>query len=75
MAKYRVLEQSFIDNKIVEAGTEIEYDGFPGPNLRALDSDARAAEEQVPADEVILKRQEEAANGNTNLPVLKPKKK
>lgn len=35
MAKklYRVLERSFIGNRIVEAGQLIEYSGFPGKNL------------------------------------------
>jgi len=43
MAKYRVLETSYIDERIVEAGTEIDYAGLTGFNLQAL-GDVRQAE-------------------------------
>lgn len=37
MAQYKVLELSFIDNKIVQEGAVIEYDGEAGPNLELVD--------------------------------------
>jgi hypothetical protein len=37
MAQYKVLELSFINNCMVEAGTVIEYDGEAGPNLEPID--------------------------------------
>lgn len=37
MPKYRVTERSFVGNALVEAGTEIEYAGEPGPNLEPID--------------------------------------
>lgn len=36
MAKYKVLERSFINNAIVEAGEIVEYDGEPSSNLAKL---------------------------------------
>lgn len=42
MAKYKVVERSYINGRIVEPGTEVEVDfaddGQPGPNLEALDA-------------------------------------
>lgn len=54
MPKYRVLEPSFIEARIIPAGEEIEFFGDPGPNLEPLDDDAREAlrvyvEEKEPA--------------------------
>jgi hypothetical protein len=74
MAKFLVKEQSFIDNKVVEAGAEIEYDGFPGPNLEPIDPEAKKLAEQAPSDQIAADRQKKAAGGDTNLPVIKPKK-
>lgn len=37
MAKYRVLETSFIDNKLVQPGDEIEYDGEASANLELIE--------------------------------------
>lgn len=37
MAKYRVLQKSFINNSIVEEGAVVEYDGEAGPNLEPID--------------------------------------
>jgi hypothetical protein len=34
--KYRALERSFINNRIVEAGELVEYDGYPSENLEPL---------------------------------------
>jgi hypothetical protein len=38
MPKYLVLEQSFINNTLVEAGAEVEYDGEPSGNLELIDA-------------------------------------
>lgn len=37
MAKYRVLEKSFIDNHLVEEGEIIEYEGEASGNLELVD--------------------------------------
>jgi hypothetical protein len=52
MAKYRVMEKSFINNALVEEGTEIEFDGEPGPNLQPLSKKRSAAssDSTTPAD-------------------------
>lgn len=36
MAKYKVLEKSFINNTIVEAGEIVEYTGRAGSNLELV---------------------------------------
>lgn len=36
MAKYLVKERSWIDNRLIEAGEEIEYDGIAGTNLEKI---------------------------------------
>lgn len=36
MAKYRVLQTSFIDNALVHEGAVVEYDGEAGPNLELI---------------------------------------
>lgn len=43
MARYRVLEMSFINDRIVQAGDEVDYAGDPGTNLEPLDDEAIAA--------------------------------
>lgn len=43
MARYRVLERSFIGAVIVPAGAEIDYDGKPDANLEPLDDEAKKA--------------------------------
>ena len=42
-ARYRVLEASYIDGRIAEAGEEVDYAGLTGSNLQAL-GDARQVE-------------------------------
>lgn len=36
MAKYRVLEKSYIHDTIQEEGAIVDYDGEPGPNLELI---------------------------------------
>jgi hypothetical protein len=70
MAKYRVKEKSFIGNILVEAGTEIEFDGAPSGNLEPIDAPAKKAVTGAKnADKESLARQQEAAAGiNLNDP-------
>lgn len=42
MARYRVLETSFLHGRILKEGDEVEYDGEPGPNLEPVDKPAQA---------------------------------
>ena len=37
MARYRVLETSFMQGRIFKEGDEVEHDGEPGPNLEPID--------------------------------------
>lgn len=74
MAKFLVLEKSFIDGRVVEADTEIEFDDFPGPNLKPLDNEAKALAAQTPSDDVSLARMGQSTKSDAKLPVLKPKK-
>lgn len=54
MAKYRVLEKSFINNTIVEAGEEIEYSGEIAANLELIEEakgkKSKASASDAPAD-------------------------
>lgn len=43
MARYRVLELSFIGDRLSEPDSEIDFDGVPGNNLLPLDAAARKA--------------------------------
>lgn len=48
MPRYRVKEKSFINNTIVEAGEEIEYDGEASDNLEPLDKKKAAEPDKKP---------------------------
>jgi hypothetical protein len=41
MAKYRVLQKSFIDSALVNEGDIVEYDGEPGHNLELIEPEAK----------------------------------
>ncbi|HEX9446803.1 MAG TPA: hypothetical protein VF920_02450 [Dongiaceae bacterium] len=43
MPRYRVLELSFIGDRLREPDEEIDFDGLPGSNLLPLDAAARKA--------------------------------
>jgi hypothetical protein len=43
MPRYKVLEKSYINNRIVEAGEEVDYDGLPSGNLEPLDKAGQKA--------------------------------
>jgi hypothetical protein len=61
MALYRVLEQSYINGGIVEAGDEVTYDGRPGSNLEPLDEEAHEAFEASMQYEAQRDRAEQIA--------------
>lgn len=42
MAKYLVLEKSYIGGTIVEEGETVEYDGEAGPNLQLVEAEPEA---------------------------------
>jgi hypothetical protein len=42
MARYRVVEQSYFNERIVEPGDEVEFNGIAGTNLELI-GDAQAA--------------------------------
>lgn len=49
MPRYRVLETSFIADRIYEAGAELNYGELPGSNLEPLDGAARKAQKAAEA--------------------------
>jgi hypothetical protein len=53
MARFRVVEKSFIGNRIVDAGAVVEVEfkdgGAPGPNLEALDAPAKKSKKGAAA--------------------------
>lgn len=64
MAKYRVLVPSFLDNKLVQEGDIVDYDGTPSDNLEPMDkAGKRAAEQANRADLEAIARQKIAAAG------------
>ena len=56
MAQFKVLEVSYIDNKICQPGDVVEYAGFPSENLEPLDAPAKRLAAQTPSHEVTAKR-------------------
>lgn len=70
--KYRARETSLIDNKLVQPGEVVEYDGLPSDNLEPLDAEgeARAAEFRKSDRE----RQERQAADNKESAVGDPEK-
>lgn len=44
MAQYKVLERSWINNRLVEPGEVIEYAGRAGSNLEPLDKKSKKTE-------------------------------
>lgn len=61
MATYKVLSRSFINDRIYEPGTEVEYDGVPGSNLMPVDNAAKEAAKKRPSKQEIAKRLHAAA--------------
>jgi hypothetical protein len=59
MPRYRVLEASFIGDRLWQPTEEIDYDGLPGSNLLPLDAAARKASK---AAEAMVALQDETAD-------------
>ena len=53
MAKYRVLEKSFINNAIAEEGDIVEFDGEPSYNLELVEKKTRKSSTQVDEEVVV----------------------
>jgi hypothetical protein len=51
MPSFEVLEVSFIGDRIRQPGEIVEFDGIPGPNLKALDGAGKAKEAEYKAAE------------------------
>lgn len=69
MPKYRVLQKSFIGNRIVEEGEEVDYDGEPSDNLVPIDKAAKKVVESIDADAAAAESAERlAAAANTGNP-------
>ena len=69
MARFQVLKQSFIDNRIVNEGDIIEHDGLPGDNLKPIDAPATAlAADAADGDARSTARRKLAAQGVADLP-------
>jgi len=47
-AKYRLTEQAYIDDKLLEVGAVIEYDGIPGHHMEPVNAVAEAAKKKAP---------------------------
>jgi hypothetical protein len=43
MAKYKVLRETLIGNRVYAPGDEVEFDGIPADNLEPLDAAAKKA--------------------------------
>jgi hypothetical protein len=43
MARYKLLQAAIVEDIQREAGTEVEYDGVPGPHMEPLDAAAKKA--------------------------------
>lgn len=62
MPSYRVLERSYIGDRIVEADEIVDFNGRPGPNLEPADEEAekhakamaKGAPPDAPADPVAV---------------------
>ncbi len=52
MPRYRIEELSFIDNKLVHPGDEIETESPPAAHWTPLDKDAKKASAEAQAQEV-----------------------
>jgi len=43
MAKFKVLERAYINDRLVEAGETVEYDGPPGKALEEIKAENKSA--------------------------------
>ena len=72
MPKYRITAESFIDNRLVKAGEEVETDATPGTHWEPLDK--KAPEGKKLSDELLAehvhKAQENIQRAEDALAVL-----
>lgn len=60
MPKYRITALSFIDNRLVKEGEEIETDAIPGPHWEPLDKKAeKISADAAAADEARIKEMQD----------------
>ena len=68
MPKYKVLQKSFLGNRLVEEGEVVDYDGEPSDNLEPVDKAAKKVVDSIDADAAAAdaaKRLEAAANSGS----------
>lgn len=44
MARYRLLARAVFDGALMEPGSEVEYDGVPGPHMELIEPEKKAEE-------------------------------
>lgn len=55
MAKYRVLEKSFINNALYEEGAIVDYDGEVAGNLEPIDKNSKTKDKApAPAEDPLV---------------------
>jgi len=64
MARFKVLETSYIDGRLVQPGETISYDGHHGPNLQPLDP-VKPGLPKGALDLIALARQRAASRGDS----------
>lgn len=69
MPRYRVLEKSFIGNRLVHAGEGIDYEGEASSNLEPLDTPASEPAEE-PAEAGKPGKPGRARGGNPSAPLV-----
>lgn len=62
MARYRVMQASFINGSYVEPGTVIEYDGIPGNNLDVIKTPSEKKNTKKTQNEKENEEKNEEAN-------------
>lgn len=69
MPKYKVLQKSFIGNRLVEEGETVDYDGEPSDNLEPIDKAAKKVVESIDPDAAAAEAAERlAAAANSGSP-------
>jgi hypothetical protein len=59
MARYRLLSAAVIDDALLEAGTEIEFDGIPGRHMQLLSGRGKEVPAPAPLDPAFLAHRED----------------
>ena len=63
MPKYKVLERSYIGERLVEKDELVEYDGKPGNNLEPTDAEGRRAAKEFAEEREQLALSQAAMRG------------